>query len=152
MFNCKFPVLGIVPFTGCMKWSYTAVYLPAAELNENNKNLNLTDALNLLKTFSSEETLHGLTCKERFSTVFFPLCELKWEGNGDFFSHKRPCGENEWGYSSWFIPWLLTLWRRAISILISTLSHIKKKYSDINRQIKTSHLIPIIPPPIEREY
>lgn len=67
-----------------MKWSYTAVYLPAAELNENNKNLNLTDALNLLKTFSSEETLHSLTCKERFSTVFFSLCELKWEGNGDF--------------------------------------------------------------------
>lgn len=73
MFNCIFPVLGIVPFTGCMKWSYTAVYLPAAKLNENNKNLNLTDALNLLKTFSSEETLHSLTCKERFSTVFFPL-------------------------------------------------------------------------------
>ncbi len=73
-FNCIFPVLGIVPFAVCMKWSYNTVYLPAAELNENNKHFHLTDALNLLKTFSS------LTRKERVSTV---LCELKWEGNGD---------------------------------------------------------------------
>ncbi len=34
-----------------MKWSYNTVYLPAAELNENNKHFHLTDALNLLKTF-----------------------------------------------------------------------------------------------------
>lgn len=88
---------------------------------------NLTDALNLLKTFSSEETLHSLTCKERFSTVFF-FFSVNWNGKGTVtcYSHKWPCGKNEWGYSSWFIPWLLTLWQRAISILISTLSHIRK--------------------------
>ncbi len=133
-FNCIFPVLGIVPFTVCMKWSYNTVYLPAAELNENNKKLNLTDGfINLLKTFSiwGHSPQPNLQGKSFYS--FFP--SVNWNGKGTVtcYSHKWSCGENEWGYSSWFIPWLLTLWRGGgrFHSYLNSHSHKKKKYSDI---------------------
>lgn len=126
-FNCIFPVLGIVPFTGCMKWSYASVYLPAAELNENNKKFNLTDALNLLKTFSfwrktTQPNLQG----KIFYSFFSPL----WTEMGREWWLVIPINGHVVRISEDIRHNLFPDISPCISILISTLTHIKK-HSDI---------------------